>query len=187
MTETLSHVALRRLNGPDASEWYTPFDGVDVSLNENNCLVINAPMVHEGQLVTNDIACVQTLLPSEMVGDEAKRNVRFRILGRKDNVICSGGLKIQIEEVERLLRPHLSVAFLITRANDEKFGEAVVLLTEGPVDEAAAVCRRVLPKFWQPRRILQVPWIPMTETGKPARAEAERLAANLPDRNQVLP
>lgn len=187
MTETLSHVALRRLNGPDASEWYTPFDGVDVSLNENNCLVINAPMVHEGQLVTNDIACVQTLLPSEMVGDEAKRSVRFRILGRKDNVICSGGLKIQIEEVERLLRPHLSVAFLITRANDEKFGEAVVLLTEGPVDEAAAVCRRVLPKFWQPRRILQVPRIPMTETGKPARAEAERLAANLPDRNQVLP
>lgn len=187
MTETLSHVALRRLNGPDASEWYTPFDGVSVSLDENNCLVINAPAVHEGQLVTNDIASIQPVPSSEMVGAEAKSGVCFRILGRKDNVICSGGLKIQIEEVERLLRPHLSVAFMITRACDEKFGEAVVLLTEGSVAEAATTCSRVLPKFWRPRRILQVPHIPMTETGKPARADAERLVATLPDKSQVLP
>ena len=48
MTETLSHIALRRLNGPGASEWYTPFEGVEVSLNAGSCLVINAPAVHDG-------------------------------------------------------------------------------------------------------------------------------------------
>ena len=165
MTETLSHIALRRLNGPERSEWYVPFDGVSLSQDADGCLVIDAPAVHDGQLKTNDIVCFQ----------QAQR--LFKILGRKDNVICSGGVKIQIEEVERLLRPHLSAPYIITRAKDEKFGEIVVLLTEGgDTDQTMDLCRRVLPKYWVPRRIVAVPHIPMTETGKPARAEAERLA-----------
>ncbi len=116
MTETLSHIALRRLNGDEASEWYTPFEGVSLSLTEEGCLAIDAPAVHEGRLVTNDIA---------ELSDKG-----FRILGRKDNVICSGGIKIQIEEVERLLRPYVTSAFVITKRADKKFGEQVVLLTE---------------------------------------------------------
>lgn len=169
MTETLSHIALRRLNGSDRSEDYTPFDGVTVSLNDENCLIINAPEVHDGPLVTNDIASIQ---PGG-----------FRILGRKDNVICSGGIKIQAEEVERLLRPHLSIPYIITRVKDEKFGEVVVLMVEAPsILEFRDICRKVLPKYWQPKHIIAVNRIPMTETGKPARAEAERLI--LRGRNQ---
>lgn len=165
MTETLSHIALRRLNGPAASQWYTPFDGVQVSLADDGCLVIDAPAVHDGPLATNDMA-------------ELRADGSFRILGRKDNVICSGGIKIQAEEVERLLRPHLSIPYLITRVGDERFGQSVVLLIErGSALEVQAVCRRVLPKYWQPRHILTVDHLPMTPTGKPARAEAERMAA----------
>ena len=164
MTETLSHIALRRLNGPTASSWYTPFDGVTLSKTEEGCLVIEAPAVHDGQLITNDMV-------------ELRSDGCFRILGRKDNVICSGGVKIQMEEVERLLRPHLPIPYMITRAKDERLGETVVLLMEGGCpDEAKAVCERVLPKYWQPRRIVSVASLPMTATGKPARAEAERLA-----------
>lgn len=162
MTETLSHIALRRLSGPEASDWYTPFEGVRLSLNEEQCLVIDAPAVHDGTLVTNDIA---------EISDKG-----FRILGRKDNVICSGGLKIQTEEVERMLHAHLHEPYLITKRRDEKFGEAVVLLTEGETTEAEAVCRRVLPPYWQPRAIVRVAQIPMTENGKPARKQAEALA-----------
>ena len=162
MTETLSHIALRRLSGPEASDWYTPFEGVRLSLNEEQCLVIDAPAVHDGTLVTNDIA---------EISDKG-----FRILGRKDNVICSGGLKIQTEEVERMLHAHLHEPYLITKRRDEKFGEIVVLLTEGDAAEAEAVCRRVLPPYWQPRAIVRVAQIPMTENGKPARKQAEALA-----------
>jgi O-succinylbenzoic acid--CoA ligase len=164
MTETLSHIALRRLSGPEASDWYTPFEGVRLSLNEEQCLVIDAPAVHDGTLVTNDIA---------EISDKG-----FRILGRKDNVICSGGLKIQTEEVERMLHAHLREPYLITKRRDEKFGEIVVLLTEGDAAEAEAVCRRVLPPYWQPRAIVRVAQIPMTENGKPARKQAEALAQN---------
>ena len=164
MTETLSHIALRRLNGDEASEWYTPFRTVSVSLNDDHCLVIDAPLVHDGVLVTNDIAEV--------------RDGRFRILGRKDNVVCSGGIKIQMEEVERLLKPYVTEPFMITKRHDEKFGEAVVLLTESTDREALlAVCQKALPRYWQPRDIMTVAHLPMTATGKPARKEAEHLAA----------
>lgn len=170
MTETLSHIALRRLNGPERSDWYTPFEGVDVSLNDENCLVIKAPAVHDGPLVTNDIA--ELAPPSSLLPP-----LNFRILGRKDNVICSGGIKIQIEDVERLLSPHLSVPFMITKAPDVKLGEQVVLLTESPdIDAIRQCCQEVLPKYWQPRQYLHVDHLPLTETGKPARVEAERIA-----------
>lgn len=177
MTETLSHIALRRLNGPDSSDFYTPFRGVSVTLNAEGCLVIDAPAVHDGPLVTNDIA--ELLPPSS--AEPSDGAVRFRVLGRRDNVICSGGIKIQTEEVERRLRPHLSLPFMITRARDAKFGEVVVLLVEAPVpfsdcDDVVALCRRVLPKYWQPRRIVAVSRLPLTATGKPARAEAQRCA-----------
>lgn len=166
MTETLSHIALRRLNGPDASLWYTPFPSVRVSLSPDDCLVINAPEVCPQSLVTNDIATLSS--------DHSS----FRILGRKDNVICSGGLKIQAEELERQLRPYLRVPYLITKRPDGKFGEIVVLLTEGSSDEARQVCEHILPKFHQPRVCLHVSHIPLTATGKPARHEAEQLARN---------
>ena len=203
MTETLSHIALRRLNGPEASDWYTPFDGVALSLTDEGCLVISAPAVHEGPLVTNDIAELSPPAPADSApapADSASAPAssvpatassprrfprRFRILGRKDNVVCSGGIKIQIEEVERLLRPHLHVPYMITKAPDEKLGEQVVLLTESKtVGDVLALCRLHLPKYWVPRRILSVDRLPLTETGKPARHEAERMAMT-PDRSQA--
>ena len=163
MTETLSHIALRRLNGPEASEWYTPFPSVSVSLTDEDCLVIDAPEVCAQQLVTNDIA-------------ELSADGRFRILGRKDNVICSGGIKIQAEEVERQLQPHLHEPFLISKRRDAKFGEIVVLLTEGSVDEARQICERILTQYHRPRAYVHIDHIPLTETGKPARRVAQQLA-----------
>lgn len=166
MTETLSHIALRRLNGPERSDWYSPLEGVSVSVNADGCLVINAPAVHDGLLVTNDLA--------EIDGN------RFRILGRKDNVICSGGIKIQIEEVEALLRPHLSMPFMITKIPDARLGQQMVLLTEdADRGKTETVCRQVLPRYWQPRQVIYTEKLPLTETGKPARAAAEKLAEKL--------
>ena len=162
MTETLSHIALRRLSGPEASDWYTPFPSVQVSLSDEGCLVIDAPEVCPERLVTNDIAEISTQ--------------GFRILGRKDNVICSGGIKIQIEEVERHLRPFLRAPYLISKRPDPKFGEVAVLLTEDSVDEARQICERVLSKYHLPRHYLHVDHLPLTETGKPARQQAARIA-----------
>lgn len=177
MTETLSHIALRRLNGEEASEWYQPFDSVGVSLNSDGCLVIDAPLVCSEPLVTNDIAEIKQQETSSHSSDASSSlktsspHVLFRIKGRKDNVICSGGIKIQIEEVENLLRQHLDAPFLLAKKKDEKFGEITVLVTEsGDLEGVEAICRQVLPKYWVPRQYLHFDQLPMTETGKPKRA-----------------
>ena len=163
MTETLSHIALRRISGPEASEWYMPFPTVKLSTTDEGCLVIDAPEV-----------CAQTLITNDIV--ELKSDGRFRIRGRKDNVICSGGIKIQIEEVEQTLKKYMRVPYIISKRKNEKFGEIVVLLTEGDTAEAQTICEQVLPKYHQPKVYLHVNQIPLTETGKPARKRAEELA-----------
>lgn len=166
MTETLSHVALRRLNGSSASSAYQPLPGVRVSLSAQGTLVIDAPAICKAPVATNDLA---ELLPDG----------RFRILGRRDNVICSGGLKLQIEEMEQKLAA-LPVKCQVTCVPDARLGEAVALLYVSDCDlteTLAAQCRQLLSPYEKPRHYLRLPALPLTETGKPARAEARKIAA----------
>ena len=166
MTETLSHVALRRINGPEKNGWYQPFESVSVSLNADGCLVIDAPLVCPHPLVTNDIAELKVLTATD-----SRPLTLFRIKGRKDNVICSGGIKIQIEEVENVLRPHLPEPFMLCKKKDVKFGEIAVLVTESSDLEAMqALCRQILPPYWVPREFVHVDRLPLTGTGKPKRS-----------------
>lgn len=165
MTETLSHIALRRLNGTEASDEYTPMPGVNVTLSSSGTLVIHAPALHEAPLVTNDLA---VLTP---VGG-------FRILGRRDNVICSGGIKLQIEEIERKLGD-LSVPYQITAVPDDRLGEAVTLLyvaEDDLHDTLEAHCRECLSPYEVPRHYLRMSLLPRTDTGKPARSRARQVA-----------
>lgn len=167
MTETLSHIALRRINGAEASEWYQPFDSVRISQTDEGCLVIDAPQVCAEPLVTNDIVEIESYIYNKV------EKLRFRIKGRKDNVICSGGIKIQIEEVEALLKPYLEKPFMIAKKKDGKFGEIAVLLTEDEeIEKVEATVRRLLSdhKYWIPREFLHVEHLPLTETGKPKRS-----------------
>ena len=181
MTETLSHIALRRINGAEASEWYQPFDSVKISQTDEGCLVIDAPLVCAETLVTNDIVEIEPYIYNKVEKHDKVEKLRFRIKGRKDNVICSGGIKIQIEEVEALLKPHLEKPFMIAKKKDEKFGEIAVLLTEDEdIKKVEATIRRLLSdekssdhknhKYWIPREYLYVDHLPLTETGKPKRS-----------------
>ena len=179
MTETLSHIALRRINGAEASEWYQPFDSVKICQTEEGCLVIDAPLVCAETLVTNDIVEIESYIYNKVEKHEeveTHENVvkhRFRIKGRKDNVICSGGIKIQIEEVEEFLKPHLEKPFMLAKKKDEKFGEIAVLLSEDKeIKTVEATIRRLLSdhKYWIPREFLHVDHLPLTETGKPKRS-----------------
>ena len=167
MTETLSHIALRRINGDEASEWYQPFDSVKISQADEGCLVIEAPLVCAETLVTNDVVEIESYIYNKV------EKLRFRIKGRKDNVICSGGIKIQIEEVEEFLKPHLEKSFMLAKKKDEKFGEIAVLLSEDKeIKTVEATIRRLLSdhKYWIPREFRYVEHLPLTETGKPKRS-----------------
>lgn len=167
MTETLSHIALRRLNGPEASDWYSPFEGVSLRLTDEGALAIHAPAVCKEEIVTNDIA-------------ELQEGGKFRIVGRRDNVINSGGVKIQIEAVEAQLLPVMPCAFQITAVPDEHYGEVVALLAEGEGEaEDFAALFENLHAYSRPKHVFFVPELPRTGSGKPDRANARILAQKL--------
>ena len=101
----------------------------------------------------------------------------FEVLGRRDNVVCSGGLKLQIETLEaRLANPY---RMQLTAVSDAKFGEALTLITDTPEHLPAlqALCHERLTSHERPKHYLSVEHLPFTDTGKPARAEARRMAA----------
>lgn len=168
MTETLSHIALRRLSGAEAAAAYTALPGVRIATDSDGRLLIDAPSVCPEPLTTNDIA--------EILPDGS-----FKILGRTDNIICSGGLKFQLEALEEKLAP-LPVPFLLTAVPDARLGQALALIYEGAdadSDLLLRLCRERLGRHEQPRHILRAAHLPRTETGKPARKEAARLAEQL--------
>lgn len=168
MTETLSHIALRRLNGSKASSAYTPFPSVQLSLSHEDTLVINAPLVCDETLITNDIATLH-------------QDGTFSILGRRDNTINTGGIKVQTECVEEILRSIISTTFAITAIPHPGLGEAIVLLVEKMEDTEAfqQQIASLLPKYQQPRYIRAVDNIPLTGSGKIDRNACRLLAARL--------
>ena len=172
MTETLSHIAMRRLNGPTASEYYIPLDGIHLSVNEMGCLCIDAPKICPEVLQTNDIVKFDS------------EGHRFKVLGRIDNVIISGGVKIHIEEVEKMLEPIIAPPFAITKKSDKKFGEIVVMVVQGSFTEADLSNIReqieaTLPMYWQPKRYVVIDKIPMTATGKIARSALQDIVEKM--------
>lgn len=168
MTETLSHVALRRLSGPKAENLYRPLPGVSLSLTDEGTLAIDAPRLHDGRLVTNDCVCF-----SEDGG--------FQVLGRRDNVVNSGGVKLQIESIEERLSS-LGFPFYLTAVADERLGEALTMLYEGEKRSEAELktaCQKLVTPYETPRRYFHVEKLPLTATGKPARAEMRSRAAQI--------
>lgn len=170
MTETLSHIALRPLNGPHRSGRYTPFQSVNLSLSARGTLVIHAPEMCAGDLETNDVA---RLYPDGT----------FTIIGRADNTVNSGGIKLQIEEEEQRLKALIPTPFALAVAPDARLGEALVLLvdkacTEPSDERLLARLKACVPRYHAPRRVVRVQEIPQTGNGKTDRAACRRLAAD---------
>ena len=117
MTETASHIALRKLNGPDKSEYFKVLPGVQLSLDARGCIEILAPHLHEEKLITNDLV-------------ELHNEHSFRWLGRFDRVVNSGGIKLFPEQIERRLQELIQLPFFISSLPHPALGEQVVLVVE---------------------------------------------------------
>lgn len=163
MTETISHVALRPLNGPRKDDNFHVLNDITIRLDDRGCLAIRAPYLRE-EVITNDLA--------EITGPGA-----FRWLGRYDNIINSGGVKIIPEHVEGIIQSvfqarGMSQRFFITSLPDARLGNRVVLMVEGDVPDPVAqtslesALREKLHKTQMPKDILFVSVFEITETGK---------------------
>lgn len=158
MTETATHVALRKLNGANKTEYYTCLDGISVELDKRDCIRILMPGLENGAIQTNDLG-------------ELKDHRHFKVLGRIDNVIISGGIKFMPEQIEGKLAKEMPLPYAIGSAPDERLGEKIILMVEGLAGEKVKTrienyCKNLLAKFEQPREIRFIAHLPRTENGK---------------------
>lgn len=163
MTETITHVALRQINGLNRSKEYIAIAGVTFSTDEKECLLINADFLPH-TIHTKDVV---DLLDSH----------RFEWRGRVDTVINSGGIKIFPEEIEKKLNGLFEQRFIIAGIPDEELGEKVSLILEGPPlskaeqERLTTQLKKVLDKYSIPKAIHTIPQFPETPNGKIKRKQ----------------
>lgn len=165
MTETLSHIALRQI-APIHSNLFRLLPGYGIQPSENGAS-IRVPW-SETLLKTSDIL--------KMESDQS-----FKILGRCDNVINSGGVKIFPEELEHYLSSIVECPYCVTYQSHKSLGSAVVLMTEESIDiqKIECVLRSINPHFVP--KYHYVHKIPRVKNGKIDRKMAAEIVANLND------
>ena len=159
MTETATHIALRRINGPAASDLFHCLGDISVRLSPKGSLAIELPGLDNSvPLITNDLA-------------ELIDRVTFRILGRADNVIISGGIKYFPETIEKKLESAIEQPFFIGSLPDETLGRCMVLVIEAMPDNlfekrVAQLLDQYLYRYERPKKIVFKKPFKRTETGK---------------------
>lgn len=170
MTETVSHIALQRINGPDASDYFTVMPGISIDRDNRDCLKIRAPFLDE-EVITNDIV-------------EIKDEKHFKWIGRGDNVINSGGVKIVPERLEAKIENILALQgivkrVLISSTPDSVLGNKLILLIEDDFpahlrESIDTILKRELPRYEVPKEFYtNIPFV-FTNNGKINRSETTR-------------
>jgi O-succinylbenzoic acid--CoA ligase len=152
MTETVTHIAVRKLNH---GEWkgFKTLPKITISTDHRKCLVINAPHICKEQVYTNDVV--------ELLSENS-----FLWKGRYDNVINSGGIKLFPEEIERKLSPYIDRRFFVAGIKDAVLGEKLVLLIEGDAYKTPEQMFADLGKYEIPKNNYFVAEFIETATGK---------------------
>jgi O-succinylbenzoic acid--CoA ligase len=169
MTETASHIALRRLNGRQPESFFSAFPDISLGQDDRGCLTIRGDVTNNQTIVTNDLVTL-------------KDGHTFAWLGRADNTVNTGGVKVQLEKVEvvlsqALLQHHLNCRSFITALPDAKLGSRLVAVLEGnpPGPETEQALKqemaRFLTKYELPRAFYYIGRFAATASGKTDKNE----------------
>lgn len=154
MTETCSHVALSKIS--DGDNMFEAMPGISFASDNRGCLVINAPQYTFKQLVTNDI--VKLVSPTSFIW-----------IGRYDNIINSGGIKISPEQLEISIKKFIDKEFYIVGEPDDKWGQIAVMIFEGRKDEERNILQVMCTNLDHrlcPKKAIAVDKLPRTSNGK---------------------
>lgn len=165
MTETLSHIALRQINGNTPQNSFYPLPDVNISTDERGCLILDVPGITNGEIITNDFVEIQT-------------DGSFCITGRFDNVINSGGIKIQPEKIEEVISSVFSGEFYISFVVNELLGQQVVMVVDSIPDNTESLFANigeVLSRYQMPASLYQVKEFPLSASGKIKRTVLKKM------------
>ena len=154
MTETLTHIAAKNIK----EEAFSLLPNINIAQDERNCLVIDAPGIATESVVTNDLI--------ELVGER-----QFVLVGRIDNVINSGGIKLIPEQIEDKLTPKINSRFFVAGMPDHVLGEKLVLVIEGEEQNLDQTTFDELDKYEKPKEVFYVSKFAETDNGKVKRKE----------------
>ncbi|TDW48843.1 O-succinylbenzoic acid--CoA ligase [Flavobacterium sp. 270] len=149
MTETITHIAAKRVG----ERAFSILPNVKIAKDERDCLVISVASISDEPIVTNDLI--------ELINEK-----QFVFLGRIDNVINSGGVKLIPEQIEAKLIGKIKNRFFVTGVHDSILGEKLILVIEGEKQDFAPDFFDVLGKFEKPKEIVFVPKFKENENGK---------------------
>jgi O-succinylbenzoic acid--CoA ligase len=154
MTETITHIAAKRVG----EEAFSLLPNIKISTDDRNCLVINAPNISNELIVTNDLV--------SLVDED-----HFIYIGRIDNLINSGGIKLVPEKIEDKLSKKIRSRFFVAGIQDDDLGEKLVLIIEGEQQDLENSIFEKLDKYERPREIFYIQKFAETENGKIKRRE----------------
>ena len=169
MTETLTHFALKQLN-PQQKDYFSAFEGVIIRQDSRRCLIVASAVTEEKEVVTNDL--VEILSANT-----------FKWLGRVDNVINSGGVKLQIETLERKVEQAfhelgLTNRFFVSSLPDDALGEKVILIIESrnKIDSLYSIdWTKYFTSFEKPKELMFYKHFEETPTGKVNRQKTIKM------------
>jgi o-succinylbenzoate---CoA ligase len=164
MTETVSHVALKPLNGEVKSDFFKKMKGIELEIDDRNCLKIKGECTDNEWVQTNDII-------------EFRDNESFKLLGRADRVVNSGGVKIYLDILEKEIENDVfsffskQLRYFLFGMADEKLGEKLALLIEAEnlkfKPETKDIFKySILSKYKIPKTVFFVSKFVETESGK---------------------
>ncbi|WP_435415990.1 AMP-binding protein [Polaribacter aestuariivivens] len=179
MTETITHIAVKKINQfsvlseNEKQSFYKVLPNITIYKDERNCLVIKAPKITDDVIFTNDVV--------NLISD-----IQFEWLGRFDNVINSGGVKLHPEKIEEKLAKIISKRFFVAGLSDQKLGKKLILVIEGSEffdytkENLIPLLKntKTLHKFEIPKEVYFVNTFVETATGKIQREKTLKLAIN---------
>jgi O-succinylbenzoic acid--CoA ligase len=158
MTETVSHIAVKKLNNFNDSDvnsknCFKTLPGISISQDDRGCLVINAPHLSDETIVTNDIVKIHS-------------ETEFEWLGRFDNVVNSGGIKLFPEQIEKKLRSKIKEQFFIASKPDDTLGNKLILVLESKTNHLDASIFDELDTYEKPKEVVNIDKFVETASGK---------------------
>lgn len=158
MTETLSHVAIRKVGPVTIEPFFSPLPTIDIKTTDESRVLINAPYLKNTPVLSNDLGRITS-------------DGKLEYLGRADRVINSGGVKISLPRVESVFKRHFPNQEVIAfGTNDIKLGTTLLVAIEGKQIKQSqryfSLIKDELPKYWFPKKIIWLPEFPRTATDK---------------------
>ena len=165
-----------------------PLDGVAVAVGSDGRVRIAGPVLFDGYDgqpgETAKVMAGDWFVTSDLgrLDDDG----RLEVLGRVDDVIVSGGVKVPAAAVARRLREHPRVdAAEVVGLPDPEWGQRVVAVVVSqagvaarnvpPLDDLRNWVSQVHPRTWAPRQLVRVREIPLLPNGKVDRLTVERM------------